>query len=87
MSARTVKNCAGVDAPPQASGVQGKIRVWVVDDSVVFRNPCVELLQQTCGFQCDRQFGSAEDLIAALRQGQTPDAILLDFRLPGMNGL
>lgn len=63
------------------------VRVWLVDDNEAFRLPCALLLQREHGFICDRQFGTAEELIAALRQMPGPDAILLDIGLPGMSGV
>lgn len=63
------------------------VRVWLVDDNEAFRRPCASLLGKFQGVVCDRQFGAAEVLIAALQQAPGPDAILLDIELPGMNGV
>jgi CheY-like chemotaxis protein len=62
-------------------------RVWLVDDNEIFRRLCASLLGDYHEVICDRQFGTAEDLIAALRKGPGPDAILLDIGLPGMSGV
>src|SRR5262249_54064370 len=39
------------------------------------------------GFDCSRQFPSAEAVIDALSRETPPDAILLDFNMGGMTGL
>jgi DNA-binding NarL/FixJ family response regulator len=62
------------------------MRVWLVDDDKVFRSLCAKLLMTYPGVICDSEFGWAEELIDTLQQGPGPDAVLLDFGLPGMSG-
>jgi cyclic di-GMP phosphodiesterase len=59
------------------------VRLLLVDDDAAFR----ELLRTTfevVDVEVD-ETGSAEDALAAVRR-RRPDAIVLDFRLPGMSG-
>ncbi|TSA13533.1 MAG: DNA-binding response regulator [Comamonadaceae bacterium] len=62
------------------------LELWLVDDDEHFRRLCVELLEQTKAFQCARQFGSAEEVIEALRHQSGPETMLLDVSMPGLNG-
>lgn len=62
------------------------LELWLVDDDEHFRRLCVELLEQTKAFQCARQFGSAEEVIAVLRKQSGPETMLLDVSMPGLNG-
>ena len=61
--------------------------VWVVEDSAVYRSTVAEVLDQSRRYRCSREFGTAEDALAALSEGrELPRLILMDLALPGMNG-
>ena len=62
------------------------VRLWLVDDHPAFRRACALLLETYAGFECARQFGSAEELIAALQQARGPELMLLDVSMRGLNG-
>lgn len=62
------------------------IEVWLVEDNRAFRNGLRRALDSGDGIRCSRQFETAEALFTALRQ-ETPDAVLLDVQLPGMDGI
>lgn len=64
------------------------IRVILIEDNKEFRNVVELALEEEPDIKLSNQFGTAE---IALRQLQdlsipSPDVILLDLRLPGMNG-
>lgn len=63
-----------------------RVNLWLVDDHEEFRERFGLLLKRGFGFQHIRQFGSAEAAIEALCEDSGPDAVLLDLKLPGMNG-
>lgn len=60
------------------------IQVLVVDDHPIVRQGVRSLLSN-CGDM--RLVGEAEDVARALAVSAQPDVILLDIRMPGMNGL
>ncbi|MGB5246234.1 MAG: nitrogen regulation protein NR(I) [Woeseia sp.] len=60
------------------------LRVWVVDDDQSVRWVLDKALRQA-GFEC-RVFERAEPLLAAISD-ETPDVLLTDVRMPGMDGL
>jgi len=71
---------------PVTAFVWHTTRVWLVDDQQDFRESCACALESAHGFTCERQFSSAEELIAALQMTSGPDVVLLENGLPGMNG-
>jgi DNA-binding NarL/FixJ family response regulator len=69
--------------PPPRS----RVRVWLTDDNIGFRNMLVHLLDRAGEFECERQFHSAESLLGGLAEGPVPDVILLDIEMGGMTGV
>jgi two-component system nitrate/nitrite response regulator NarL len=70
--------------------VKNKIRVMLVEDNPRYREVVALALKQEPGVQLASQFGTAEIALRSLREqtdGPRPDLILLDLRLPGMDGL
>jgi DNA-binding NarL/FixJ family response regulator len=66
--------------------VQGAIRVVLVEDNQVFR----EMLELVLGLRSEIEIvGSAEDgaEAAELARELRPDVVLMDYRLPGMDGV
>jgi len=71
-----------------AAGFGGRrIRIWLVDDSKNLRELLAGLLAAEEGFDCSRQFPSAEAVLEALSIETPPDVILLDNRMGGMLGV
>ena len=65
----------------------GPIKLWLVDDSKSFRSLLADFLKSEGGFECSRQFDSAEALLEGLAQETPPDVILLDVNMRGISGL
>lgn len=62
--------------------------VWVVEDSVRYRETLTEMIERGDQFSCPRGFGDAESALDALGDGSDlPRLILMDLALPGMSGI
>jgi len=69
------------------SGFDSRAPIWVVEDSPIYRSTVAEVLEQSRRYRCARQFGDAEEALAALGDGRDlPRLILMDLGLPGING-
>nr|WP_163999664.1 ATP-binding protein [Pyxidicoccus caerfyrddinensis] len=68
-------------APPRAVGSS---RVWVVDDSPMQLERARQLLTKRYAVE---SFRDAEEMLERLADGPPPDALLLDWELPGVSGL
>ena len=71
--------------PPNIPRAAGARRVLVVDDVPTNRRLAEVLLRQA-GFEVALAADGAE-AVAALRQGQIPDVVLMDIYMPGMDGI
>ena len=70
--------------------MKSKIRVMLVEDNPRYREVIALALKQESGIQLTSEFGTAEIALRSLRdrsKGELPDLVLLDLRLPGMDGL
>lgn len=63
------------------------INVWVVEDIVDMRMVYADLINSSKDIICSHHFGSVEEAEEALKQFSTPDVILMDIALPGLNGI
>jgi DNA-binding NarL/FixJ family response regulator len=66
------------------------IRIMLVEDNLEYREVVRLALEQSQGVELTKQFGTAEIALRTLQNAspsEQPDLILLDLRLPGMNGL
>ena len=61
------------------------VGVMTVDDQPVFRQAAREVIEATHGFQCLGEAGSGEEALA-LASELDPDLVLVDIRMPGMDG-
>lgn len=63
------------------------IEVWLVEDNEVYRRGLVKALDSAIGIHCSGKFDRAETALEAILKTSSPDVILLDVGLPGMDGL
>jgi len=66
--------------------VQPKIRILIVDDHPVVRAGLASMLSTQSGLEVVGSASSGEEALTLLEQ-TAPDLILLDLRMPGMDGL
>jgi len=68
---------------------EGKLirNIWVVEDNAHFRRTIQWLVNRIPGMKCSQAFETCEEAIALLEQAESPDVILLDINLPGINGI
>jgi two-component system, NarL family, invasion response regulator UvrY len=62
------------------------VGVLTVDDQVVFRCAAREVIEATAGFVLLGEAASGEDALALAAEVE-PDLVLVDVRMPGMDGL
>jgi DNA-binding NarL/FixJ family response regulator len=72
----------GVDPVP----TNGAIKVAVIEDVREVREGLATLISGTSGFECVGRFRSMEEAIAKL-SGESPDIVLTDIGLPGIDGI
>ncbi|MGF6849722.1 DNA-binding NarL/FixJ family response regulator [Chitinophaga sp. W3I9] len=63
-----------------------KIGVFLVDDHEIFRNGLKQLINSEADMEVTGEASSGEDALQRLAVIQ-PDVIIMDIRMPGMNGL
>lgn len=62
------------------------IRVLLVEDNDVFRQALILLLELQEGIEVAGAVSEGSSAVAAYRE-HTPDVVVMDFRLPGMDGV
>jgi RNA polymerase sigma factor (sigma-70 family) len=60
--------------------------VSIVEDNEQLRGTLARMIGRAEGFQCLGDYGSAEAALEAIPK-QTPNVVLMDINLPGMNGV
>lgn len=77
-----------VGAPGQGPALQRgrRVRVMVVDDSLIVRAAFSRLVEQEADLELAAAVSTAEDALALLA-GERVDVILLDLEMPGIGGL
>jgi DNA-binding NarL/FixJ family response regulator len=68
------------------SSDQMPITICIVEDDAGFRNGLLRLLARTPDFHCLDSYPSAEAALQAIPE-ITPNVVLMDLNLPGMNGV
>jgi two-component system response regulator AtoC len=72
-------------APPPAATDQRRPSIAIVDDDSGFAGYLRTFLDIR-GFEA-RSYSRGDEIVAAIRQGEPPDIVLLDVAMPGMDGL
>ncbi len=62
------------------------ITVAIVEDNDKLRATLAKVLNRSAGFQCVSDYQNAEDAVRELPQ-VSPNVVLMDINLPGMNGV
>jgi DNA-binding NarL/FixJ family response regulator len=72
--------------PPPRGPAGPRVRVLAVDDQPIFLRAVRQLLRAAPGFEQVGEAGSGEEAIARVAELR-PDLVLLDVRMPGMDGV
>jgi len=84
-------NQSGVPASREPSALDGAnakcLHLWLVDDDPDFCEFFKTILTRYPDLNCAQQFQSAAEALVALAQLPPPQVILLDYQMPGLNGL
>jgi DNA-binding NarL/FixJ family response regulator len=65
---------------------KGPLRILLIDDHAIVREGLRSALEMVGEMEC-REAGSAEEALRLLRGGLKPDVVVMDFGLPGLDGL
>ena len=63
------------------------IHVWLIEDHKTYGERLARALNRMDGLACTQRFTACEDAFAALSTEPAPQVLLLDVRVPGMNGI
>jgi DNA-binding NarL/FixJ family response regulator len=82
------ENSTGINGPSAGTGtpVKPKIRIVVADDHPIFRDGLCRLLALEDDFEVVAQAQDGRQVLDVLQQHE-PDILLLDLKMPGLDGL
>jgi len=61
------------------------MQIFLIEDDAIYSQFIQKSLSLNSGYKI-RAFGTAEDAFAAIN-GNMPDALIIDYKLPGMSGI
>ncbi|TRW25777.1 response regulator transcription factor [Flavobacterium zepuense] len=64
-----------------------KITIGIIDDHKIVRQGLKELLEKISNYKVTHEFESGNDFIAALPLQDAPQLYIVDYSMPGLNGL
>lgn len=64
-----------------------KITIGIIDDHKIVRQGLKELLQKISNYAVISEFDNGTDFLATLPLENQPDLFILDYSMPGMNGI
>lgn len=64
-----------------------KTTIGIIDDHKIVRQGLKELLQKISNYTITAEFDNGADFLAALPMENQPDLFILDYSMPGMNGI
>ena len=64
-----------------------KITIGIIDDHKIVRQGLKELLQKISNFAVTTEFDNGTDFLESLPLENQPDLFILDYSMPGMNGI
>src|SRR5438132_5277913 len=79
-------NSVGINGPSVGSPAKPKIRIVVADDHPIFRDGLCRLLALEEDFEVVAQAQDGRQVLDVLQQYE-PDILLLDLKMPGLDGL
>ncbi len=63
------------------------IQVWLIEDNEIYRRGLEKILNSANDIVCSGKFDRAETALQAIETHPSPEVILLDVGLPGMDGI
>ncbi len=63
------------------------VHIWLVEDNERFRTSIRDLINGSKGLSCDLDVSSCEAALDRLQTEASPDLLLMDIGLPGMDGI
>ncbi len=64
-----------------------KITIGIIDDHKIVRQGLKELLQKIINCKVTHEYENGKDFLAALPMDPAPDLLVLDYSMPGLNGI
>jgi len=64
-----------------------KITIGIIDDHKIVRQGLKELLQKIINCKVTHEYENGKDFLAALPMNPAPDLLVLDYSMPGLNGI
>ncbi|MHB8579483.1 MAG: response regulator [Ignavibacteriaceae bacterium] len=61
--------------------------VWLIEDNISYSHTIRSVINQSDCCKCEYEFTNVADALKILSKGSSPDVILTDINLPGMNGI